>query len=62
MSALPLTYIVRSANVNDKDVALPQLKQAQHTLNQHGKRVGRAIGDRQYYSEAIFKAVGQAEG
>jgi hypothetical protein len=28
MSALPLTYIVRAANVNDKDVALPLLKQA----------------------------------
>ncbi len=31
MSALPLTYVVRSANVNDKDVAKPLLKQA-HTL------------------------------
>jgi len=59
MSAFPLTYIVRSANVNDKDVALPQLKQAQRTLNGQGKRVGRVIADRQYYSEDIFKAVGK---
>jgi hypothetical protein len=59
MSALPLTYIVRSANVNDKDVALPQLKRAQHTLNRQGKRVGKVIADRQYYSEDIFKAVGK---
>ena len=57
MSALPLTYIVRSANVNDKDEALPQLQQAQHTLKLQGKRVGRVTADRQYYSEIIFRAV-----
>ena len=28
MSALPLTYIVRAANVNDKDLVEPLLKQA----------------------------------
>jgi transposase len=61
MSALPLTYIVRAANVNDKDVALPQLKRAQRLLNQQGKRVGRVIADRQYYSEDIFKAVRKLE-
>jgi hypothetical protein len=55
MSALPLTYIVRAANVNDKDVALPLLKQAQRVLNQQGNRVGRVIADRQFYSEQIFK-------
>jgi len=59
MSALPLTYIVRSANVNDKDVALPLLKKAQHILNRQGKSVGKVIADRQYYSEDIFKAVGR---
>jgi len=57
MSALPLTYVVRAANVNDKDVAEPLLKQAQRLLNQRGKRVGRVIADRQYYSEDIFKAI-----
>ena len=56
MTALPLTYIVRAANVNDKDVALPLLKQAQRVLNQQGKRIGRVIADRQYYSEDMFKA------
>jgi len=59
MSALPLTYIVRAANVNDKDVAVPLLKQAQRLLNQQGKRVGRVMADRQYYSEDIFKAIGK---
>ena len=57
MSALPLTYIVRAANVNDKDVAEPLLKQAQRLLNRLGKRVGRVMADRQYYSEPVFKAV-----
>jgi hypothetical protein len=57
MSALPLTYIARAANVNDKAVALPLLKQAQHTLNQQGRRVGRVMADRQYYSEQIFKII-----
>jgi transposase len=57
MSALPLSYIVRAANVNDKDVAKPLLKQAQRVLSQQGKRIGRVMADRQYYSEDIFKAV-----
>jgi hypothetical protein len=57
MSALPLTYIVKAANVNDKDVAEPQLKQGQHLLSQYGKRIGRVIADRQYYSEQIFKFI-----
>jgi len=61
MPALPLIYIVRSVNVNDKVVALLQLKQAQRTLNQQGKRVGRAIADRQYCSEDIFKPVRKLE-
>jgi hypothetical protein len=57
MSALPLTYIVRAANVNDKEVAEPQLKQTQRLLNQYGKRIGRVIADRQYYSEVLFKFI-----
>jgi hypothetical protein len=57
MSALPLSYIVRAANVNDKDVALPLLKQAQRVLNQFGKRIGRVVADRQYYSADVFKAL-----
>jgi hypothetical protein len=61
MSALPLTYIVRAANVNDKDVAKPLLKQAQRTVKSYGKRVGKVIADRQYYSADVFKAVGKLE-
>jgi transposase len=57
ISALPLTYIVRAANINDKDVGKPQLKQAQRLLNRWGKRIGRVMADRQYYSEDIFKAI-----
>jgi transposase len=57
MSALPLTYIVRAANINDKEVAERQLKQTQRLLNQYGKRIGRVIADRQYYSEQIFKFI-----
>ena len=57
MSALPLTYVIKAANVNDKDVAKPQLNQAQHLLNQWGKRIGPVTADRQYYSEPIFKAI-----
>jgi hypothetical protein len=57
MSSLPLIYIVRAANVNDKDVAQPLLKQAQRLLRRWGKRIGRVIADRQYYSDDIFTAI-----
>jgi transposase len=61
MSALPLTYVVRSANVNDKDVAKPLLKQAPRLLKSHGKRISHVIADRQYYSTDIFTAVKKLE-
>ncbi len=57
MSALPLTYVVRSANVNDKDAAKPLLKQAPKLLKHFGKRVIMVIADRQYYSAEIFGLV-----
>jgi hypothetical protein len=57
MSALPLTYIVRAANVNDKDVAKPLLKQASRLLKCRGKRISHAIADRQYYSAEVFAVV-----
>ena len=57
MSALPITYVVRSANVNDKDVAGPLLKQAPRLLSRCGKHISHVIADRQYYSEDIFEAV-----
>ena len=57
MSALPLTYVVRSANVNDKDVAKSLLKHAPRLLTCCGKRISHVIADRQYYSVDIFAAV-----
>jgi len=57
MSALPLTYMVRAANVNDKDLVEPLLKQAPRLLMRFGKRVSHVIADRQYYSADVFAAV-----
>jgi transposase len=57
MSALPLTYVVRAANVNDKDVVEPLLKQAPRLLKRRGKRISHVIADRQYYSAEVFAAV-----
>jgi hypothetical protein len=57
MSALPLTYVVRAANVNDKDVVEPQLKQAPRLIERYGKRISHVIADRQYYSAEVFTAV-----
>jgi transposase len=54
MSALPLSYIVRAANVNDKDVAQPLLKKASCTIKSFGKSIGKVIADRQYYSALLF--------
>jgi hypothetical protein len=61
MSALPLTYVVRSANVNDKDVVDPLLKQTPSVLGRFGKRVSHVIADRQYYSVDVFAAVRKLE-
>ena len=57
MSALPLTYVVRAANVNDKDLVESLLKQAPRLLMRFGKRVSHVIADRQYYSADVFAAV-----
>ena len=54
MSTRPLSYVVRSANVNDKDVAEPILKQASREIKHFGKRIGKVIADRQYYSAFLF--------
>jgi hypothetical protein len=54
MSTRPLSYIVRAANANDKDVAEPLLKQASRTIKSFGKRLGKVIADRQYYSALLF--------
>jgi len=57
MSALPLTYVVRSANVNDKKPVEPLLNQSCSLLKRFGKRVSHVIADRQYYSAEVFAAV-----
>ena len=57
MSSLPLTYVVRSANVNDKKPVDPLLRQSCSLLSRFGKRVSHVIADRQYYSAEIFAAV-----
>jgi transposase len=57
MSAFPLTYVVRAANVNDKDLVEPLLKQAPRLLMRFGKRISHVIADRQYYSADVFAAV-----
>ena len=57
MSALPLTYIIRAANVNDKAVFDPMLKQSSRVLKSCGKRISHVITDRQYYSVEIFAAI-----
>jgi hypothetical protein len=57
MSALPLTYVVRAANVNDKAVVGRLLKQASGVLKRCGKRISHVIADRQYYSADVFAEV-----
>jgi hypothetical protein len=57
MKAYPLTYVVRTANINDKEVAGPLLRQAPRVLRSWGKHVSHVIADRQYYSEEIFDMV-----
>ena len=57
MKALPLTYVVRAANVNDKDVARPLLREAPRLLRSWGRRISHVIADRQYYSKEIFDMV-----
>jgi hypothetical protein len=57
MQALPLTYVVRAANVNDKDVVKPLLKQASRLIKRYRKRISQVIADRQYYSAQVFTAI-----
>ena len=57
MSALPITYVVRAANVNDKDLVEPLLKQAPRLVKRYGKRISHVIADWQYYSADVFAAV-----
>lgn len=59
MKALPITYIVRAANVNDKELAKPLLKKASSLLRQYGKSISHVIADTQYYSAEVFKTIGR---
>jgi DDE family transposase len=58
MSALPLTYVARAPNVNDKQDVKPLLKQASRLIKRCGKCISHVIADRQYYSAAIFSHKG----
>jgi len=57
MSALPITYNIRAANVNDKELVKPLLKHASCLLRRYGKRINQVIADSQYYSAEVFKTV-----
>jgi len=57
MKAYPITYVVRAANVNDKEVVKPLLKQASRLLKRYKKRISHVIADSQYYSAEVFKTI-----
>jgi transposase len=57
MKGLPITYIVRAANVNDNELVKPLLKKASRLIRLYGKRITHVIADSQYYSEEVFKAI-----
>jgi transposase len=57
MSVLPITYIVRAANVNDKDLVNPLMKHVSSLLKRYRKRVSHVIADSQYYSAQVFKTI-----
>jgi len=57
LKAVPIAYIVKAANVNDKEVVKPLLKKASKILGQYGKSISHAIADSQYYSAEVFNTV-----
>jgi len=57
MKALPMTYIVRAANVNDKELVKPLMGRASRLLRRYGKRISHFIADSQYYSAEVFETV-----
>jgi transposase len=59
MKGLPITYIVRAANVNDKELVKPLLKKASRLIRLYGKRITHVIADSQYYSAEVFKTIGR---
>jgi transposase len=59
MKALPITYIIKAANVNDKVLVNPLMKKSTWLLRRHGKRISHFIADSQYYSAEVFKTIKQ---
>jgi len=57
VKALPITYIVKAANVNDKQLVKPLLRKALWLLRLYGKRLSQVTGDTQYYSAEVFKTI-----
>ncbi|MEM3719079.1 MAG: transposase [Candidatus Bathyarchaeia archaeon] len=57
MKTLPITYIVRAANVNDKVAVRPLMDRASKLLKRYGKGISHFIADSQYYSEEVFKTI-----
>lgn len=57
VSAKPIAYIVRAANVNDKDLVEPLLKQVSSLLRRYGKRISHIIADAQHYSAEVFRII-----
>lgn len=55
--AIPITYIVRAANVNDKKLVKPLMKKASSLLRRYGKSISIVIADSQYYSTEVFKTI-----
>ena len=56
MKVLPIAYIVRAANVNDK-VPVKPLMRASSLLRRYGKSITHVIADSQYYSAEVFKTI-----
>ena len=62
MKALPITYIVRAANVNDDKVLVkPLMDKASRLLRLYRERISYFIADSQYYSEEVFKTIRRYE-
>lgn len=57
MSALPIAYVVRAANVNDKELAKPLMKLTAGLLKRYKKRISHVIADMQYYSAEVFRMI-----
>jgi len=57
MSAYPIAYMIKAANVNDKLMVKPLMKKASSLLRQHGKNISHTIADSQYYSAEVFNTI-----